>query len=162
MLNKALLAAGLATAISLGPSAPAAAHGPDAVCAEQPCGWHFGPMTGPGNMGPGHMHMMAPGISSSMMGRGHMPIMGPGMGFGMMGPGMAHGFMQPLSRDLSAEDVQHMLGHRLAMTGNPNIKLGTVSEKDDDTIVAEIVTQEGSLVQRLEVDRHTGWTRPAK
>jgi hypothetical protein len=37
-----------------------------------------------------------------------------------------------------------------------------VSEKDDDTIVAEIVTQEGSLVQRLEVDRHTGWTRPAK
>ena len=70
------------------------------------------------------------------MGRGHMPIMGPGMGFGMMGPGMAHGFMQPLSRDLSAEDVQHMLGHRLAMTGNPNIKLGTVSEKDDDTIVA--------------------------
>jgi hypothetical protein len=84
------------------------------------------------------------------------------MGFGMMGPGMAHGFMQPLSRDLSAEDVQHMLGHRLAMTGNPNIKLGTVSEKDDDTIVAEIVTQEGSLVQRLEVDRHTGWTRPAK
>jgi hypothetical protein len=33
--------------------------------------------------------------------------------------------------------------------------------KDDDTIVAEIVTQDGSLVQTFEVDRHTGWMKSA-
>jgi len=81
--------------------------------------------------------------------------MGPGYG---MGPGM----MQPLSRDLSAADVKHMIEHQLAWTGNPNVKVGKVEEKDDDTIVAEIVTQDGSVVQKLDVDRHTGWMQPAQ
>ncbi len=31
--------------------------------------------------------------------------------------------------------------------------------KDDDKIVADITTADGSLVQRLEVDRHTGQMR---
>ena len=39
---------------------------------------------------------------------------------------------------------------------NKRLKVGEVKEADDDTIVAEIVTQDGSLVQRLKVDRHTG------
>ena len=34
-------------------------------------------------------------------------------------------------------------------------------EKDEDTIVAEIVTNDGSLVDRIEVDRHTGRMRRA-
>jgi hypothetical protein len=165
MVKKTLLAAGMAAAVSLGASALASAHGVGEVCADQPCGWHFGPMTGQGHMGQGHMHMMGPGMMGQGMGPG---MMGQGMGPGMMGQGMGPGMMghpgmmQPLSRDLSAEDVQHMLGHRLAWQGNPNIKVGTVNEKDDDTIVAEIVTQDGSLVQRLEVNRHTGWMRPTK
>ena len=83
---------------------------------------------------------------------------GCGMGPGMMGPGM----MQPLPDDLSAAQVKHMLAHRLAWQGNPNVKVGSVQEKDDDTIVAEIVTQDGSLVQKFDVDRHTGWMRPAR
>ncbi len=31
--------------------------------------------------------------------------------------------------------------------------------RDDDKIVADITTADGSLVQRLEVDRHTGQMR---
>jgi hypothetical protein len=54
-----------------------------------------------------------------------------------------------------------MLGHRLAWQGNENLKVGEVAEKDEDTITAEIVTQDDSLVQRLEVNRHTGWMQPA-
>jgi hypothetical protein len=34
--------------------------------------------------------------------------------------------------------------------------VGPVEAKDNGTVVAEIVTAEGSLAQRLEVDQHTG------
>jgi hypothetical protein len=123
-------------------------------------------------MGPmmGQQGQMGQGMGPGMMGQqGQMPMMGHGMmghgmGSGMMGQGqgMGPGMMQPLRQDLTAADVQHMMEHRLSWQGNPNVKVGTVEEKDDDTIVAEIVTQDGSLVQRLEVDRHTGRMQPAQ
>lgn len=150
-------------------------------------GWHMGHMMGqghmhmmgpgamgqhmgPGMMGPHHGHGqqmghgmmgqdMGPGMKSEGMGHG---MMGQGIGQGMgpmMGHGRGHGMMRPLPQDLSAEDVKHMMEHRLAWNGNPNVKVGKVEEKDNDTIVAEIVTQDGSLVDRLEVDRHTGQMR---
>ena len=34
-----------------------------------------------------------------------------------------------------------------------------LEKKDEDTIIAEIVTNDGSLVDRFEVDRHTGRMR---
>jgi hypothetical protein len=76
----------------------------------------------------------------------------------MMGPGA----MQSLPQDLSAAQVEHMLQHQIAWSGNPNLRVGPVEERDDDTIVADIVTKDGSLVQRLEIDRHTGWMMPAE
>jgi hypothetical protein len=136
-------------------------------------GYGMGPgMTGQG-MSPGYG--MGPGMTGQGMSPGYgmgPGMMGQGMGPGMMGQemepgygrgqGMGRGMMQPLPEDLSAADVKHMMEHRLAWQGNPNIKLGNVEEKDDNTVVAEIVTQDGSLLQRLEVDRHTGWMRPAQ
>lgn len=124
--------------------------------------YHMGPgMRGPG-YGMGHGYHMGQGM---MEPRYHM---GPGqrMGPGMMGPGygMGPGYerYQALPRDLTTDDVRHMLGHQLEWQGNPNLKLGTVEEKDEDTIVAEIVTNDGSLVDRLAVDRHTGQMRRAQ
>ena len=100
----------------------------------------------------GQDQMMGQGY---MTGQGHM--MGPGFnGQGNVGPGM----MQPLREDLDIGDVRHMMEHRLRWMNNPNLKLGNVEEKDADTISADIVTKDGSLVQRLKVDRHTGWTQP--
>jgi hypothetical protein len=118
----------------------------------------MGPMMGPGMMGPGMMGQgtwpgMMMGMGPGMMGRG---MMGPGM----MGQGMGPGPMTALPQDLSVENVRHMLEHQLAWQGNPNLKLGKVEEKDEDTILAEIVTQDGSLVQRLQIDRHTGSMQP--
>ena len=52
--------------------------------------------------------------------------------------------------------MRHFLEHRLDGQGYKRLKVGSVEEKDNSTIAAEIVTAEGSLVQRLEVDRHTG------
>jgi hypothetical protein len=126
---------------------------------------------GPGMMIPGLM--MSPGMGS--MGPGMMgpEMMGSGMGMaspgiGAMGPGMMAGpggGMGPmmghaLPHDLAAAEVRHILGHHLAWQGNPNLKLGEVKEANDDTITAEIVTRDGSLVRRFEIDRHTGMMRP--
>lgn len=105
---------------------------------------------GPGMMGPGY------GMGPGMMGPGF------GMGPGMMGPGQGFGMRpgfggQPmLGRDLSVEDVRHMLDHRLEWTGNARLKVGDVQGLDDDTILAEILTVDGSLVERIRIDRHTG------
>jgi hypothetical protein len=122
-----------------------------------------------GTMGHGMMGQgMAPGMMGhGMMGQGMAPgMMGHGMAPGMMGHGMAPGMMgrgssmmTALRQDLSVDDVKHMMEHRLAWDGNPNLKVGKVEQKDDDAIVAEIVTQDGSIVDRLEVDRHTGQVR---
>ena len=42
------------------------------------------------------------------------------------------------------------------MHANKRLKVGEVKQAGDDKIVADITTVDGSLVQRLEVDRHTG------
>ena len=134
----------------------------------------------PGSMGPGmapgygqgyhHGYGMVPGsgyhMGPGMMGHGHHMAPGQSMGPHMMGPGYGmmpgYGMRSALPKDLSSDEVRHMLGHRLALQDNPNIKLGKVEEKDADTIVAEIVTKDGSLVDRFEVDRHTGQMRRPK
>ncbi len=50
-----------------------------------------------------------------------------------------------------------MPDRRLVWHGNPRLELGDVKESDGNTILADIVTKDGSLVQRLAVDRKTGW-----
>jgi hypothetical protein len=65
-----------------------------------------------------------------------------------------------LPKDLTVAESRHMLAHHLAWQGNPNLRLGTVEDMNEDTITAEIVTQDGSLVRRFEIDRHTGAMRP--
>jgi hypothetical protein len=133
-------------------------------------------MMGPGMMGPGMMGgygpgmMMGPGMmGQGMMGPGMMGGYGPGM---MMGPGMMGGYgpgmmgwrwgNQQTNLNLSPDDVKGYFQNWIAFSGNPHIKVGNVAEKNADTVTADIVTtdKEG-LVQRYEVDRRTGWLRPA-
>ena len=100
-------------------------------------------------------------MSKGMMGQG---MMGHGMmhhgmmGHGMMGQGP--GMRVLPSQHLSIDDVRHFLEHRLARRGNKRLKLGEVTQTDDDTIVADVVTVDDSLVRRMQVDRHTGLMRP--
>lgn len=108
-------------------------------------------MMGAGMMGPG---MMGRGMyGEGMMGRGMM-------GRGMMGPGFGHRIVP--AQDLSVDDVRHYLEDRLAVHGNERLKVGDVKRADDGTIVADIVTVDGSLVERFNVNRHTGALRRAK
>jgi hypothetical protein len=110
-------------------------------------------MMGQGQMGPG------------MMGYGQM---GPGqMGYGMMGYGQRGYGMGPRAmvglgnrvfpiHDITVDDVRHFLEHRVEAQGYSRLRVGKVEEKDEDTISAEIDTADGALVQKLDVDRHTG------
>ena len=66
------------------------------------------------------------------------------------------------SVNLTTNDVKGNLERWIASTGNPNIKVGNVAEKDANTITAEVVTKDNSLVQQYTVDRRTGFYRPTQ
>jgi hypothetical protein len=147
----------------------------------QPEGSERGPMA-QGMMDPGMMHGMmenmmrgmaeglARGLVEGMASvHGMEPEMGPSMGMaprgmrqhGMMrsrgvGPMLLYG---PPAEGITVERARAMLEGALAWHGNPRLKLGTVEEQDEDTIVAEILTVDDSLVQRLAIDRATGEIR---
>ncbi len=56
----------------------------------------------------------------------------------------------------TTDDVKTRVERWLAWRGNPRLKVGEVKEKDADTIIADVVTKDNSLVQRFIIDRHTG------
>ena len=63
---------------------------------------------------------------------------------------------------LDAESVRARLGQNLLWWGNPRLTVGTVAVRDEATIVADIVTRDGALVDRFLIDRRTGWTSRAE
>ncbi|MGN6375235.1 MAG: hypothetical protein ACTHMG_06740 [Sphingomonas sp.] len=112
---------------------------------------------------------VAAGMGPMMMGK---QSMGSGMmGNQPMGPGMMQGgrghmgwrSQVPPNGELSADDVKAQLDGWLSRMGNPHVRSGSVAVKDKDTIVANVVTTDkGGLVQRFDVDRHSGTWTPAR
>ena len=148
MVGKTLMTLAMVTGLALGSAAfasAASAHGPDGY----PGGYGMmGPGYGMGQgygMGPGG-YGMGPGYG--MMGRGYATAPN------MMGPGF--GAWAPIRASLTVDDVRTNFERWLAWQGNPRLKLGTVKKDGDDTIMAEIVTKDGSLVDRYRVNRSTG------
>jgi hypothetical protein len=116
---------------------------------------------GPGMMGPGYGYGMGPG----MMGRGYGGYGGYGMGPGMMGPGYGYGYgygpqYQQPQQPLDEKDAKAKLENYLASTRNPNLKLGKIEDKGN-AFEADIVTKDGSIVDKILVDKNTGWMRSA-
>ncbi len=122
-------------------------------------GYGMGPGQGYG-MGHGQGYGMGPGMMGPGYGMG--PGQGYGMGPGMMGPGYSMGPAARSDLDLSADDVRARIEGNLTWRGNKRLKVGDVTETDDDTVTADIVTQDGSLVQRFKVDRHSGRMQQAE
>jgi hypothetical protein len=122
------------------------------------CGSYVGPGGGY-NVGPGY------GMGPGMMGPGY------GMGPGMMGPGTMHRgwgygrqygpqYQQP-QRPMSEKDAKAILENYLKSTRNPNLKLGKIEDKGN-AFQGDIVTaKDGSLVDKILVDKYTGWMRSA-
>ena len=84
---------------------------------------------------------------------------------GMYGePGMMKGkgkFGRAMDRDLdlTSDEARTLVEARLIMRGNDRLKVGQVTEKDDDTYLVEIITVDNSLVRQVEVDRDNGLPR---
>ncbi len=106
---------------------------------------------GPGMMGPG---MMGPG----MMGPG---MMGPDWGRGM-GPGWsARNYPQPFHQakgPLGENDARAVVENYLKSTRNPNLEIGKMIDVGD-AFETEIVTKENSLVDKVRVDKKSGYIR---
>jgi rubrerythrin len=102
---------------------------------------------------------MGPGM---MGGRGMGPGMrGWGMGPGMMGPGYGYQYgpqSQQPQKPLEEKDAKAILENYLRANRNPNLKLGKITLQGN-YFEADIITKDGSLVDKILVDRYTGWIR---
>lgn len=72
-----------------------------------------------------------------------------------IGPDAIYGLPSTSAAELSVDDVVVAVERMLAWHGNPRLTIGEVVPTDAGEIIAEIVTQDGSLVQKLAFDRHT-------
>jgi len=121
--------------------------------------WGYGAFMAPYPAG-GWWGMMGPNM---MAGPGMWGGYGPGM-TGWYRPGLTGPALNTTARDLnlSNDNVKNYFERWLAWQGNPRLKVGDVKEKDADTIVADIVTKDNSLVQRFVVNRRNGYVRPSE
>jgi len=124
-------------------------------------GW-FCPLCGHGGAGGwacpacGRPAMMA-GWGCQMAGGG---MMGGGERCGMMGghgPGYPPRPEQP-PKPLDEKEALALLGSYLRQSRNPNLKPGRIKDMES-FFEAEIVTKEGSLVDKIQIDKESGWFR---
>jgi hypothetical protein len=117
---------------------------------------------GPGMMGQGYG--MGPGMMGQGWGQGYG--MGPGMmgqgygpqGYGPQGYGpQGYGpqYQQP-QKPMTKSDAESMLKNYVSR--NPNLKMGTVQDQGD-SFEADVTTKDGSPVNKLMVNKDTGWIR---
>jgi len=107
-------------------------------------------------------------------GMGIMGGYGPGygMGPGIMGPGYGGYGMSPRAmwggygpkygtpaKPLEKKDAKAAAEDYLKASGNPNLKVGSIKDAGN-AFEVEIVTKNNSLVDKVLVDKNTGWIRP--
>lgn len=126
----------------------------------------------PGMMGMAHGRMMQGGMmgmcpmmqgmvqgqgmmGQGMMGRGMMR--GPGAGQG----GFLYGIPGGQPAETTPETARAWLAQQLEEHGNPRLRIGSVERQEDGSVIAEIETVDGSLVQRLAFNRYPGFVRQA-
>jgi hypothetical protein len=104
--------------------------------------------TGPGQGGGWCCPWMGGSGPYGQGGRGgwYCPWMNPQTGAPVAKPGQA------LTADQAKAMVQQHIG------GNPNLKAGKVTEKNGAYEV-DVVTKDGSLVDKIQVNKQTGWFR---
>jgi hypothetical protein len=104
-------------------------------------------------MGPGRM---SPGNEGyGMMGRGYYGRHG--MGPGKMGPGYERDYRR-FEKPLNKEEAKLAVEKMIEISRNPNLKTGDI-EDNERFFVVEVLTQEDSLVDKVQVDKDTGLMR---
>ena len=89
------------------------------------------------------------GMGPGMMGQGS------GMGPGMMGQGYGPQYQRP-QKPITKGDAESILQN--CVSDNPNLKVGTVRD-EGSSFEADVTTKDGSLVNKLFVDKDTGRIR---
>jgi hypothetical protein len=139
----------------MGGNGPGGGYGPGMMGGNGPGGGNGG---GPGyhvrGYGPGMMGGNGPGYGR--MGGGPGAWICPAFAQGNGPNGNAQG-NQDLN--LTTDQVKTRMERWLAWRGNPHVKLGDVKEQDANTITADVVTKDNSLVEHFVVDRHNGFVR---
>jgi hypothetical protein len=110
-------------------------------------------------MGPGYGYGY--GMGPGMMDRGYG--CGYGWGPGMMGPGWygpQYGSQDQQQKPLGKEEAKQEVENYLKSTRNPNLKLGTVTDKGS-YFEADVVTKNDSPVDKILVNKNTGWMQSA-
>ena len=117
-----------------------------------------GGMMGGRGYGYGRGHGMDPGM---MGGYGRGGYGGYEMGPGMMGPGYGYGpqYRGP-SKPLSENDAKAQVEDYLKANRNPNLKMGSIKDVGN-AFEVEIVTKNNALVDKILVDKTTGWMNSA-
>jgi hypothetical protein len=121
-------------------------------------GSEYGPQSGYGPQGDWNY---CPYCGRNFHGRG-----GYGMGPGMMGPGPGYGYGSPYGRDygyrqqkpLDEKEAKQLVQEFLDTSRNPNLKIGGIEDKGPNFVV-DIVTKEDSLVDKVAVNKDSGWIR---
>jgi hypothetical protein len=119
--------------------------------------WHLVMFEHAIRMGHGYGYSRGPG----RMGRGMMGgyDYGYGMGPGMMGPGYGRQY-QTGGKPLDLKEAKAMMNDYLKSSRNPNLKLGKIKDSDR-AFEAEIRTRNNVLVDRILIDKSTGYIRSA-
>jgi len=111
----------------------------------------------------GFMQGQGPGMMQGQMhGEGQGMMQGTGYGHGSNGSGDCQNGGQALTTPLTVDDVRANLQKHIEWKGNDRLKVGTVIETDANTITAEIVTIDDSLVHKIQIDKATGRHTPVK
>ncbi|MCF8106682.1 MAG: hypothetical protein K9K64_14465, partial [Desulfohalobiaceae bacterium] len=122
-----------------------------------------GMMGGQGyGMGPGMMqdrrgrgYGMGPGMRGDRGGRGYgrgQGMRGGQWGRGQSGPYGGQQQMDPLNKNQARDLVENYVA------GNPNLQVGEVRDQED-AYLATIVTRDGSLVEKILIDKDSGWMK---
>lgn len=100
----------------------------------------------------------------------HALRMGHGYGFWGMGRGMMGGYFgtgrgygwqyPPRGKTIDAKEAQTIMNDYLKSSRNPNLKLGKIKDTGN-AFEAEILTKNNNLVDRVHIDKATGYIRSA-
>ncbi|MCK5445976.1 MAG: hypothetical protein KAI73_10155 [Rhodospirillaceae bacterium] len=96
-------------------------------------------------------HMQGQGMGKGM-GQGHEQGMGHGKGQGAEN----HDFLTSLDKPITVETARAALEAHLEDEGKEGFKVGKVESKDSETIIAEIVNEDGNVFRSIEIDKATG------
>ena len=113
-----------------------------------------GMMGGQGGMNMESAMMMCPSMQMMLGMRAGADMQGI-----MGGPGLLYGMPHGTAEEMTPESVRTFLEKRLEWHANPRLKIGKIATAADGSITAEIVTVDGSLVQKLAFNRHPGMVR---